>query len=319
MTAYRSNASDNHVYFHICDPYQPAGNDWTAKTPQVQNCVTQSSVALCYWNLTTYLFFGQSYQGNPSQNVLAYCYAIQPSPVPLRNNEYWDFSQIQFSSPTAQSAAVLTLGPSAAVFSGSIWVAHGEPGSAQGATAFNLYLYKAALPALQSGPQLNLQGAGPICDQSNSPVSTNCEPVLLTFQGGLYCFFVNTSNVIQYLRLDQPSSIVTVGSPGFTTDAAPGVATDPTGSLVILCYKTEGGTNSEIWCTWSADLNSWFTPQDTKQRTSTAPTLYASNTGQILMAYRSGSGGGGDARMFTTNPLSYWYLPNGLNVIPGSS
>jgi hypothetical protein len=146
----------------------------------------------------------------------------------------------------------------------------------------------------------------------------NSETTLLSFQDQLLCFYVNEWQQLAYVRVDTTGNKVQpIISPDglMATDAPPGVTVDATGTLLILCYK-KPGTDGEIMVSWSADLNTWAVPVDTGQQTSMGPTLLGSDSGQILMAYRSGSGNNEDTRMFTSNPVKYWYLPNGMNAIP---
>jgi hypothetical protein len=153
-----------------------------------------------------------------------------------------------------------------------------------------------------------------ITDPTDKPVVTLCEPVLVVFQNILYCFYVNTSNLVQYVALEStgPAGVLPpfIGS----TDKAPAVTVDPTGTLLLTCVKLPGSGGRSMVYAWTNDFNTW-TPQGVAgQVTSQAPVLFASNTGAILLAFHSGT----NNSIFCMNPLQYWYLPSGVNAVPAS-
>jgi hypothetical protein len=153
---------------------------------------------------------------------------------------------------------------------------------------------------------------------TNAPITTVCEPTLVQFGASLLCFTVNPQNLIEVTNL-QVGTASTVTTTTLQTDVAPAVTVDPTGTMLIVAYKQPGNGGKPLMFTSSGDGVTFAAPQNLKtgsqqQGTKAAPAMLALNTGQILLVFPSGSGGGS----YSLCPSDLWTQPSGLNVLPPS-
>jgi hypothetical protein len=318
MAAYQSGSK---VQVRFYDPYQQMGKNWIGSTINLANQTTATPVALCYLDLSPYLFVVMvSTQVSGGVNGLAFSWAQLPEP-PSDPSQSWDLSSVSFSSPHGGGPAGVLYGPSVQPLGSNIAIAYGQA-TGQGNVA-TLQAYQLAEFADPMGPvrppvnqamvRYNTTNAA-----TNAAISTVCEPTLLQFGESLLCFTVNPQNFIEVTNL-QEGTASTVTTTTLQTDVAPAVTVDPTGTMLIVAYKQPGSGGKPLMFTSSGDGVTFAAPQNLKtgsqqQATKSAPAMLALNTGQILLAFQSGSGNGS----YSVCPSKLWTQPNGLNVVPAS-
>jgi hypothetical protein len=315
LAAYQSGSS---VKARFYDPYAQMGQNWLGSGPiTLANQTTATPVALCYLDLSPYLFaILVTTQGSGENKSLAFSWAQLPN-IPDDPSQSWDMSSLSFCSPHGGVGAVL-YGPSVQPLQGNIAIAYGQASSQ--ANVATLQAYQLAEFSDPNGPvRTPVVNYNTTNATTNAPILTICEPTLVQFGESLLCFTVNPQNFIEVtsLQTNMPSPVTTTT---LQTDVAPAVAIDPTGALLILAYKQPGTGGKPLMFTSSADGATFAAPQSLKtgsqqQATKTAPAMLALKTGQILLAFQSGTGNGS----YSMCPSNLWMQPNGINAVPASS
>jgi hypothetical protein len=325
VAAYRSGSS---VKVRFFDPYKPFDSNWissgnSGKTITLAGQTTASPVALAYVDVPPYLFAVLFTNLGEPNNNLGISWAQLPN-IPDDPTQNWDLSSISFCGQRGDRAGVM-YGPSVQPLDGCIAIAYGATPPTQSNAAilqaYQVYTYSDPNGAILSSPPAGQNRV--VYNTTNSstlgPIYTICEPTLILFNGNLYCYTVDPQNYIQVTQLSatQPSPVTTIP---FETDVAPAVTVDPSGTIVILVYKQPGSKGQPLMYTSSTDGVTFAAAQNLKtgnqqQATQAAPTLLALKTGQIVLAFQSGTGNG----TYSLCPSGLWMQPNGLNVIPASS